>query len=61
MRSTGKQLFFILLTLLFSTLDAIREEDIITDLPDVTFRLNFKHYSGYLNANTEGTWRLFYW
>uniref|UniRef100_A0A914V566 Carboxypeptidase n=1 Tax=Plectus sambesii TaxID=2011161 RepID=A0A914V566_9BILA len=35
--------------------------DEITNLPGVTFNTNFKHYSGYLNGNMQGTWKLHYW
>uniref|UniRef100_A0A914V0N0 Carboxypeptidase n=1 Tax=Plectus sambesii TaxID=2011161 RepID=A0A914V0N0_9BILA len=35
--------------------------DEITNLPGVTFNTNFKQYSGYLNANPQGTWKLHYW
>uniref|UniRef100_A0A914V649 Carboxypeptidase n=1 Tax=Plectus sambesii TaxID=2011161 RepID=A0A914V649_9BILA len=35
--------------------------DEITNLPGVSFNTNFKQYSGYLNANQQGTWKLHYW
>uniref|UniRef100_A0A914UYE8 Carboxypeptidase n=1 Tax=Plectus sambesii TaxID=2011161 RepID=A0A914UYE8_9BILA len=35
--------------------------DEITNLPGVSFNINFKQYSGYLNANQQGTWKLHYW
>uniref|UniRef100_A0A914UYG0 Carboxypeptidase n=1 Tax=Plectus sambesii TaxID=2011161 RepID=A0A914UYG0_9BILA len=35
--------------------------DEITNLPGVSFNTNFKQYSGYLNANPQGTWKLHYW
>ncbi|VDM78364.1 unnamed protein product, partial [Strongylus vulgaris] len=30
------------------------------DLPGVQFKVNFKTYSGYLNANDNGTWQMHY-
>lgn len=54
-------IIIILLSLFNSNVSAIREEDLITNLPNVTFRYSSKQYAGYLNANAAGTWRLFYW
>lgn len=44
-----------------SNVGAIREEDLIIDLPNVTFSYSFKHYSGYVNANADASWKMFYW
>ncbi|KAI6199133.1 Carboxypeptidase [Aphelenchoides besseyi] len=52
---------FVLLQCFVSRILAVGDEDLITDLPGVTFDYDFKQYSGYLNANSDGTHRLFYW
>jgi hypothetical protein len=51
----------LILPFLFIGAYAIREEDLIKSLPNVTFTINFKQYSGYLNADDEGNWKMFYW
>ncbi|KAL6735400.1 hypothetical protein Aduo_005845 [Ancylostoma duodenale] len=35
-------------------------EDDLVDLPGLQFQVNFKTYSGYLNANANGTWQMHY-
>ncbi|KAI1699957.1 serine carboxypeptidase domain-containing protein [Ditylenchus destructor] len=35
--------------------------NVITNLPNVAFDVNFKQYSGYLNAGGDGNWKSFYW
>jgi hypothetical protein len=35
--------------------------DLIQDLPYLNFVPGFKQYSGYLNANANGTWKFHYW
>ncbi|PIO64627.1 hypothetical protein TELCIR_13738 [Teladorsagia circumcincta] len=35
-------------------------EDDIVDLPGLQFVVNFKTYSGYLNANDKGNWQMHY-
>uniref|UniRef100_A0A8R1DXL2 Carboxypeptidase n=1 Tax=Caenorhabditis japonica TaxID=281687 RepID=A0A8R1DXL2_CAEJA len=36
------------------------EDDLITDLPGLLFKTDFKSYSGYVDANDNGTWRMHY-
>ncbi|CAI2343240.1 unnamed protein product [Caenorhabditis sp. 36 PRJEB53466] len=36
------------------------ENDLISDLPGLLFKTNFKSYSGYVDANANGTWRMHY-
>lgn len=43
----------------YATVLGIGEEDVV-DLPGVQFQVNFKTYSGYLNANENGTWQMHY-
>ena len=53
------QMLFVLV--LFSPLIAGEaENDLVTNIPGVTFQVNFKTYSGYLNAGNNGTWRMHY-
>lgn len=37
------------------------EDDLIKALPNITFNVAFKQYSGYLNAGNNGKWKFFYW
>ncbi|WKX93409.1 hypothetical protein Q1695_011014 [Nippostrongylus brasiliensis] len=48
-----------LLTLCTTTVWAIGKAD-ITYLPGLQFQTNFDTYSGYLNANANGTWQMHY-
>jgi hypothetical protein len=45
----------------FPTLYAIGDDDLIQVLPNVTFNVKFKQYSGYLNASLDGKLKFFYW
>ena len=36
------------------------ENDLMKNIPGVTFQVNFKTYSGYLNAGNNGSWRMHY-
>ncbi|PAV86325.1 hypothetical protein WR25_14646 [Diploscapter pachys] len=36
------------------------EKDLVQNLPGLTFQPNFKTYAGYLNASTDGKWKMFY-
>ncbi|KAF1766499.1 hypothetical protein GCK72_006456 [Caenorhabditis remanei] len=46
--------------LLATTVICQGEKDLITNLPGLLFKTNFKSYSGYVNANANGTWRMHY-
>ncbi|CCD66273.1 Serine carboxypeptidase ctsa-3.1 [Caenorhabditis elegans] len=36
------------------------EKDLIQNLPGLLFKANFKSYSGYVDANANGTWKMHY-
>lgn len=39
---------------------AAQEDDLVKDLPGLLFNVNFNTYSGYLNANAAGNWKMHY-
>ncbi|GMS83089.1 hypothetical protein PENTCL1PPCAC_5264, partial [Pristionchus entomophagus] len=49
------------LVLLLPALLAVGMDDLVTSLPGLLFKPNFQTYSGYVNANTEETWKMHYW
>ncbi|KAI6213277.1 Lysosomal protective protein [Aphelenchoides besseyi] len=57
----SRLLSFVLFLCFVGQIVAVGDEDLVNDLPGVTFDYDFKQYSGYLNANSNGTQRLFYW
>ncbi|CAJ0585571.1 unnamed protein product, partial [Mesorhabditis spiculigera] len=48
------------LFIVFGLASAIGEDDLVQNLPGLQFPVNFKTYSGYLNANQNGTWKMHY-
>lgn len=51
----------LMLSVLAGYAAAAGEDDLIKNLPNVTFDVKFKQYSGYLNAGNGGKWKFFYW
>ncbi|PIC45214.1 hypothetical protein B9Z55_005310 [Caenorhabditis nigoni] len=45
---------------LLATVSCQQENDLIKDLPGLLFKANFKSYSGYVDANVNGTWKMHY-
>ncbi|CAI5441722.1 unnamed protein product [Caenorhabditis angaria] len=48
----------ILLTI--SAVSAQQENDLVKNLPGLLFEVNFKTYSGFVDANANGTWKMHY-
>ncbi|WKX93404.1 hypothetical protein Q1695_011011 [Nippostrongylus brasiliensis] len=45
---------------LFALVFSKQEPDLVENIPGLEFEVNFKTYSGYLNANDKQTWRMHY-
>ena len=60
--ATEKPMFVLLIcfSALLNVVYAIREDDLVKDVPGLIFKTNFKVYSGYLNGNKNGTWKMHY-
>ncbi|GMR35361.1 hypothetical protein PMAYCL1PPCAC_05556, partial [Pristionchus mayeri] len=52
---------WVCLAILVAAAAAVGQDDLVKDLPGLLFKPNFQTYSGYVNANKDATWKMFYW
>lgn len=51
---------FLFVFFVFGFSNGIKEDDLVNPVPGLIFKSNFLTYSGYLNGNKDGTWKMHY-